>query len=121
MRKAGNSGKTVGDSDEPGEAVQYPYHTKLKVVLYGGFDVFHRELLPDVRIVEITAHIDVNPIRNADIVFLQINKTDHSGYWTVCDACKNSQVPYIHLNYASARRCAGVMVEEIEKLKNAMA
>ncbi|MCD8104768.1 MAG: hypothetical protein LUF35_07170 [Lachnospiraceae bacterium] len=102
------------------ETVQYPYRTKLRVVLYGGFDVFHRELLkllPDVRVVEISAHIDVNPIRNADIVFLQINKTDHSGYWTVCDACKNSQVPYIHLNYASAKRCAGVMVEEIKKLQ----
>ncbi|MCD8148567.1 MAG: hypothetical protein LUE92_03170 [Clostridiales bacterium] len=47
--------------------------------------------------------------------FLQINKTDHSGYYTVCDACKSSGVPYIHLNYASAKRCAGVMVEEIKK------
>jgi len=105
------------------KAVKYPYHTKLRVVLYGGFDVFHRELLkllPDVRVVEISAHIDVNPVRNADIVFLQINKTDHSGYWTVCDACKNSGTPYIHLNYASAKRCAGVMVEKIEKLQATM-
>ncbi len=100
--------------------VEYPYRTKLRVVLYGGFEVFHRELLkllPDVRVIETSAHIDTNPIRNADIVFLQINKIDHSGYWTVCDACKNSGVPYIHLNYASAKRCAGVMVEEIRKIE----
>lgn len=105
---------------DAGSQAEYPYRTKLRVVLYGGFDVFHRELLkllPDVRVVETAAHIDINPIRNADIVFLQINKTDHSGYWTVCDACKNSGVPYIHLNYASARRCAGVMVEEIRKIE----
>ncbi|MCD8013351.1 MAG: bZIP transcription factor [Lachnospiraceae bacterium] len=103
---------------EPEEEIEYPYRTKLKVVVYGGFEVFHRELqklLPDVRIVGASAHIDVNPIRNADIVFLQINKTDHSGYWTVCDACRNAKVPYIHLNYASARRCADVMVGEIKK------
>ncbi|MCC8163918.1 MAG: hypothetical protein LIO86_12325 [Lachnospiraceae bacterium] len=92
------------------------------MVLYGGFDVFHKEilkLLPDVRIVEASAHrMDTSPIRNADIVFLQINKTDHSGYYTVCDACKSSGVPYIHLNFASARRCAGVMVKEIEKIQD---
>lgn len=101
------------------ETVEYPWRTSFKVVLYGGFEIFHRELmklLPDVRIVETGSHIDINPIRNADIVFLQINKTDHSGYYTVCDACKSSGVPYIHLNYASAKRCAGVMVEEIKKL-----
>ncbi|MCC8029534.1 MAG: hypothetical protein LIO75_07055 [Lachnospiraceae bacterium] len=106
------------ESTEP-KTVEYPWRTSFKVVLYGGFEIFHRELLkllPDVRIMETGSHIDINPIRNADIVFLQINKTDHSGYYTVCDACKSSGVPYIHLNYASAKRCAGVMVDEIGKL-----
>ncbi|MCD7919351.1 MAG: hypothetical protein LUG45_04640 [Clostridiales bacterium] len=109
-----------GTEDAERDVIQYPYRTKFRVVLYGGVEVFHREflkLLPDVRVVETLAHIDINPIRNADIVFLQINKTDHSGYWTVCDACKSSGVPYIHLNYASAKRCAGVMVEEIQKIE----
>ncbi len=45
---------------EEAPEIEYPYRTKLKVVVYGGFDVFHRELknlLPDVRIVEnILAH-----------------------------------------------------------------
>ncbi|MCD7726461.1 MAG: hypothetical protein LUI12_13080 [Clostridiales bacterium] len=106
-------------SEEIVPETKYPYRTKLKVVVYGGFDVFHRELknlLPDVRIVEASSHIDVRPFRNADIVFLQINKTDHSGYYAVCDACKSSGVPYIHLNYASAKRCADVMVREMWKM-----
>ncbi|MCD8047448.1 MAG: hypothetical protein LUD80_02540 [Clostridiales bacterium] len=106
------------DSGAQEEPVEYPYHTKLRIVLYGGFEVFHKELLkllPDVRVVEYSAHIDTTPIRNADIVFLQINKTAHSGYYTVCDACKSCGIPYIHLNYASARRCADVMVREIRK------
>ncbi|MCC8150831.1 MAG: hypothetical protein LIO96_05115, partial [Lachnospiraceae bacterium] len=102
------------------DAVQYPYRTNLRVVLYGGFEEFHRKLLkylPDVRVVSPSAHIDINPFRNADIVFLQINKTDHSGYWTVCDACKSSGVPYLHLNYASAKRCAEMMVDQIRKME----
>ncbi len=99
--------------------ITFPYHTKKKVIVYGGFEVFHKELqklLPEVRIVEHTAHIDVAPIRGADLVCMQINKTSHSGYWTVRDTCKASGVPYVHLNYASARRCAEVIVEELEKL-----
>ena len=109
------------DTEEtvPEEKFKFPYYTKLKVVVYGGFEVFHRELLkllPDVRIVEAVSKVDVKPFRNADIVFLHINKTDHSNYYAICDACKSSGVPYIHLNYASARRCAEVMVTEIKKI-----
>ncbi|MCD7745740.1 MAG: hypothetical protein LUI13_10745 [Lachnospiraceae bacterium] len=121
--EAGTPGALTKTGGAAGESITFPYQTKLRVVLYGGFEVFHRELLkllPDVRVIEPTSHIDVNPIRNADIVFLQINKTDHSGYWTVCDACKISGVPYIHLNYASAKRCAKVMVEEIRKIEGKM-
>lgn len=105
---------------EPEEKIEFPYRTNLKVVVYGGFEVFHKslmEFLPDARIVESAAHIDVTPVRNADIVFLQTNKTGHSGFWTVCDACKSNGVPYIYLNYASARRCAEVIVNEIKKIE----
>ncbi|MCD8084853.1 MAG: hypothetical protein LUF28_00730 [Clostridiales bacterium] len=104
----------------PGEPITYPYRTNLRVVVYGGFEVFHKELLkllPDIRIVASAAHIDAAPVRNADIVFLQTNKTNHSNYWAVRDACKNCGVPYIHLNYASAKRCAEVMVGELRKLE----
>ncbi|MCD8083633.1 MAG: DUF2325 domain-containing protein, partial [Clostridiales bacterium] len=107
------------EEQEP-EQMEFPYRTKLKIVVYGGFEVFHKSLLnllPDVRIVESAAHIDVIPVRNADIVFLQTNKTGHSGFWTVCDACKSNGVPYVYLNYASAKRCAEVMVNEIKKIE----
>lgn len=110
------------DTEETASEVKFdfPFRTDLRVVVYGGFEVFHRELLkliPGIRIIEPSSHVDVKPLRNADIAFLQINKTDHSNYWAVCDACKNAGVPYIHLNYASARRCAEVMVTEIKKIE----
>lgn len=103
----------------PVDEISFPYKSDLKIVLFGGFDTFHLEILkyfPDIRIMEPAAHLDVAPVRNADIVFIQINKTNHGCYWAVRDACKNSGVPYRHLNYSSAKRCAEVMVEEIRKL-----
>ncbi len=108
--------RPVSEEDE----TVFPFEIDLKVVVYGGFEVFHQELLklmPGVRIVEYSAHIDLSPIRNADIVFLQYNKTSHSGYWTVRDACKAAGVRFFHLNYASARRCAEVMAEQIRKME----
>ncbi len=104
------------------EPIEYPYRTGLRIVLYGGFEVFHEELLkllPDVWVVEYAVHIDTTAVQNADIVFLQTSKTAHSGYDTVCDACKSCGVPYIHLNYAGARRCADVIVREIRKRERA--
>lgn len=107
------------ESDEISLDTQFPFHTDKKVVLYGGFPVFHKELekyIPGIRIIEHAAHIDVGPVRSADIVFVQINKTSHSNYWNVCDNCRNFEVPFYHLNYASAKRCAVEMVKQIRKL-----
>lgn len=100
--------------------IEYPYHTDKKITLYGGFDAFHRELsklLPDVKIVEPcykTPNLDV--FRNSDMVFIQPNKLNHGNYFSVRDAAKHADVPYYHLRFACARKCADFMVEEIERL-----
>ncbi len=98
----------------------FPYNTSLKVVMYGGFSVFQRELLkyiPNVRIIETASHITIAPIKTADILFLQINRTSHSNYWLAIDTAKTNDVPFFHLNYASAKKCAKVMVEQIKELE----
>lgn len=100
--------------------VGFPYELKVKAVLYGGFEVFHSELLqliPGLKIVEVSNHVDITLVRNADIVFLQTNKTNHSKYWCVRDACSINDIPYFHLNNANAKLCTIEMVQEIEKLQ----
>ena len=101
------------------EEITFPFITDRNVVLYGGFRVFHTEiekLIPGIRIVETASHIDTSAFRNADIIFLQINRISHSSYWNVCETAKNSGVPYYHLNFASAKRCAEEMVKRIRGL-----
>ena len=102
------------------EEITFPFVTDRNVILYGGFRVFHAELeklIPGIRVVETASHIDTTTFRNADIIFLQINKTNHSNYWNVCETAKNAGVPYYHLNFANARRCAEEMVKRIRGLK----
>ncbi len=110
-------------NDAPDASVQqeitFPYKTDLKVVVYGGFDVFHQELLkylPDLRILPPASHLDLTPLKTADIVFLQTNKTNHAGYYMARDTCKNAGIPCFYLNYASAERCAEEIVRQIQKL-----
>lgn len=101
--------------------IEYPYYfNDYKITLFGGFDVFHRELrkyLPDIRIVDLASKIDTTPIKNSDLVFIQTNKTNHGNYWTIVNACKSAGVKHFHLNYASAKKCAEIIVTEIEKIK----
>ena len=98
--------------------IEYPYHTEKKITLYGGFDVFHRELsklMPDIKIVEPcykSPNLDV--FRNSDMVFIQPNKLNHGNYFSVRDAAKHADVPYYHLRFACARKCADFMVGAIE-------
>ena len=111
----------VDESEETNvRDVEYPYHTDKRITLYGGFDAFHRELsklLPDVKIIEPcykTPNLDV--FKNSDMVFIQPNKLNHGNYFSVRDAAKHADVPYYHLRFACARKCADFMVEEIERL-----
>lgn len=114
--------KSAQDDGSDGDVEEslFPFHTELHVVLYGGFPVFHKEiekLLPGIRIVPHASHIDTNTFRSADIIFIQINYTSHANYWNVCDTARNMDIPFYHLNYASAKRCAAVMVNEIQKIE----
>lgn len=98
-------------------SITFPYRTDKRIILYGGFDSFRadiQKLLPDIRMIPPTAHPDFSPIRNADCVFLQINKTGHSNYWHAMDIAKASGVEVFHLNNASPKVCAEFIVNTIK-------
>ena len=101
------------------EPIDYPYETDMKITLYGGFDTFHKELqklIPSIRIIEPGSKLSsVEPLRNADIVFVQPNKLNHSNYFAVRDATRNANVPFYHLKFAGAQRCADFIVRTIEE------
>ena len=111
--------------EEPGETaeapeIQFPYRTDKRIVLYGGFDSFQadiQKLLPDLRIIAHCAHPDFAPLRKADFVFLQINRTSHSNYWRAVEVAKNSGAATHHLNNASPRVCAETIVRVLENRK----
>lgn len=102
-------------------SVKFPFDFNEDVVIYGGFPKFQAalsKLMPNVRFVQHTSSaIDPTPLRNADIIFLQTNFMSHGAYWDVCGIAKNYNIPYYHLNYASAKLCAEFMVEKINEFR----
>ena len=101
-------------------AVNFPYETKVRAVLFGGHDSFQRDIqnmFPNLRIVTHTDHPDINTYRNADIIFIQPIRTNHSNYYIARDAAKDNHIPLYHLRFAGPKRCGLEMVEQIRKLE----
>ena len=112
---------TENEQNEVESKITYPIDTNRNIIVFGGFENFHRKLkefITDIKTIEVSEHIDLNPIKNAEMVFYQINKSDHSSYWFVKEACNNAGVPFYHLNHASAERCADEIVKEVNKVFN---
>lgn len=114
------SGIDEEDTHE-GSSVKFPFDVDEDIVIYGGFPKFQgalSKLMPNVRFIQHTSSaIDPTPLRNADIIFLQTNFMSHGAYWDVCGIAKNYNIPYYHLNYASAKLCAEFMVEKINEFR----
>lgn len=102
------------------ENAQFPFHTRLRVVLFGGFDSFQRKILsylPDIRVIQGHKGAELAPVQKADMVFLQTNNCSHATYWRVCEAIRNRGIPYYHLNNASAKVCAEQMLALIQTME----
>lgn len=103
------------------EDIPFPYRTEKKVVVVGGFDVFHGELqklLPDIQIVQATRrNADLTPIVRADLVCFQVNYCGHPQYYAAVKAVRNGNTPHLHLRNANAAICARQIVAMLEKQK----
>lgn len=107
--------------DVDAENIPFPYHTEKKVVIVGGFDVFHGELqklLPGIQIVQATRrNTDLTPIIRADLVCFQVNYCGHPQYYAAVKAVRNGNTPHLHLGNANAATCARQIVAMLEKQK----
>lgn len=105
--------------DTAADDIPFPYRTEKKVVIVGGFDVFHGELqklLPDIQIVQATRrNADLTPIIRADLVCFQVNYCGHPQYYAAVKVVRNGNTPHLHLRNANAAICARQIVAMLEK------
>ena len=95
-----------GDS---GPLVELPWQVRRRVVVFGGHDTWRKAvkpLLPGARFYDREVLPDLNAIRGADAVWLQVNALSHKYYYRIIDAARKHDIPVRYFGSASAKKCA---------------
>ncbi len=97
------------DAEDSGPLVELPWQVKRRVVVYGGHDSWRkaiRPMLPGARFYDREELADLNVVRGADVVWLQVNAMSHKYYYRVIDAARKNDIPVRYFGSASAKKCA---------------
>ncbi len=97
------------DAEESGPPVALPWQVKRRVVVYGGHDSWRKlikPMLPGARFYDREELADLNVVRGADVVWLQVNAMSHKYYCRIIDAARKNGIPVRYFGSASAKRCA---------------
>ena len=102
----GGESLETGDS---GPLVELPYQVKRRVVVYGGHDSWRKAVKPlllGARFYDRDELADLNIVRNADVVWLQVNAMSHKYYYRIIDTARKNNIPVRYFGSASAQKCA---------------
>lgn len=102
-------GGEAPEAKDSGPLVELPYQVKRRVVVYGGHDSWRKAvkpLLPGARFYDRDELADLNIVRNADVVWLQVNAMSHKYYCRMIDTARKNGIPVRYFGSASARKCA---------------
>lgn len=98
--------------EEPSAA--FPYHNTKRMVSFGGHPSWLntiRTLLPDMRFYDRESIPNLMAVRNADVVWLQINALGHSFSERICNEARRCHTPVKYFEFASAAKCAVQVIE----------
>ena len=96
-------------TEDSGPLMELPWQVKRRVVVYGGHDSWRKAvkpLLPGARFYDREELTDLNTVRGADVVWLQVNAMSHKYYYRIIDAARKHDIPVRYFGSASAKKCA---------------
>ncbi len=106
------------EQEEPEDAsIQFPYEVKKKIVSFGGHISWlqeMRKLLPNVIFIGPESLPNMDMIRRADAIWLQVNCLSHSNYYKILAAAKNLGKQVRYYVYAGHRKSAEQIVKSVE-------
>ncbi|MBR2770106.1 MAG: hypothetical protein IKD68_14335 [Solobacterium sp.] len=108
------------EQEEKRARITLPVHVSKRIVVVGGHDSWlkqFREMLEGD--VKYTGRGKINDalIQNCEGVWIQPNAISHSEYYKVTDLCRRNAIPFWYFRYASARKCAEQIAEEMKEKK----
>ena len=106
------------DSTPPDPSITFPYETKHRTLVFGGHDSWGREIkprLPNVRFIDKDVVLDMNLLRNAEIIWIQTNCISHKQYDKIMNVVRRCHIKVCYFSHASAAKCAEQVVYEDRK------
>ena len=100
------------------QTIKYPYHTTGRILSFGGHPSWIKEMkkkLPEVMFVAPDTLPNVDLIRGADTVWIQVNCISHSNYYKIMDTVKDSGIQIRYFVSTGANKCAEQLVKACEK------
>ena len=98
-----------GAEEDSGPLVELPWQVRRRVAVFGGHDSWRKAvkpLLPGARFYDREDLPDLNIVRGADVVWLQVNAMSHKYYDRIIDAARKNGIPVRYFSSASAKKCA---------------
>ena len=89
--------------------LELPWQVRRRTVVFGGHDSWRKAvkpLLSGARFYDREVLPDLNAIRGADVVWLQVNALSHKYYYRIIDAARKNDIPVRYFGTASAKKCA---------------
>lgn len=114
----GNENSTdAEDTDATG--VSLPCPVSARIVIFGGQDSWvnaMKEFIPGATYIsKEIAKIDINIIRNAEVVWIQTNALHHRQYFTIINEVRRNNKPVEYFAYSSAEKCAMQLAVKTQK------
>lgn len=110
-------------AENVGPLVELPWQVRRRVVVFGGHDSWRKAvkpLLPGARFYDREVLPDLNTIRGADVVWLQINALSHKYFYRIIDAARKNSIAVRYFGSASAKKCAvQLALDELAREKRA--
>ena len=97
------------EAEDSGLLVALPWEVKRRIAVFGGHDSWRKAvkpLLPGARFYDREDLPDLNIVRGADVVWLQVNAMSHKYYSRIIDAARKNGIPVRYFGSASAKKCA---------------
>ena len=98
-----------GVEEDSGPLVELPWQVMWRIAVFGGHDSWRKAvkpLLPGARFYDREDLPDLNIVRGADVVWLQVNAMSHKYYDRIIDAARKNGIPVRYFSSASAKKCA---------------
>lgn len=106
----------IPEGKEADSEIEFPYHTKKKLLVFGGHPAWLRTIkpmLPEVRFID--GIPSTEQVKGAEVIWLQTGYMSHKTFYKIIDIARAKNIPVRYFTSTSAAKCAEQLVMDESK------